>query len=76
MMDNGTKRSSCGGCGLFCLGVGLLFFAFSSLAAALASWSASAASALTLGLALAFSSHSLATILDDVLVLSLLVLSK
>ena len=62
------------------MGVGLLFSALSPLAAALtatlASGSASAASALALGLALTLPSDALAAVLDDVLVLSLLVLSK
>lgn len=74
MVDNVTKRSSCGGGGLFGLGVGLLFFAFSALATALSSWSASAASPLSLRLSLSLPSDSLAAILDDMLVLSLLVL--
>lgn len=76
MVDNVTKRSGCGGCGLFGLGVGLLFFAFSSLAPALSSGSSSAASPLSLGLSLSLPSDSLAAILDDMLVLSLLVLPK
>ena len=65
------NRSSCGGW-LFGLSSRLLFFSVSPLTAR----SSSSASALALGLSLTFSSHSLSPVLDDVLILSLLVLSK
>ena len=61
--------SSC--CGFSRFFLGSIFSSLSRLAR-----SASSSSAFTLGLALTFSSHSLSPVLDDVLVLSLLVLSK
>jgi hypothetical protein len=51
--------------------LGSIFSSLSRLAR-----TASSSSAFTLGLTLTFSSHSLSPVLDDVLVLSLLVLSK
>ena len=71
--DNGTKRSSCGGW-LFGLSSRLLFFSVSPLTAR--SSSSTSALALALGLSFTFSSDSLSSVLDDVFVLSLLVLPK